>query len=730
MLAGCGTATATSNPINATFAISPGMAAIDTNCTGCNATGSRGLPVHRFSARLTNGSAAPVTWSLSSGDPAAGPGTINSAGEYSPPGYLTADRAEVVVTARLAADPRIAASAQITVTPGFLQPLTPENVTLGPNVSVTFTGKLAIAGGTAGIQFALADSVTGTGGGQGILGPTTCQRSGKAFTWCTTTYTAPAIINSTEVTHLVAAITGSRGKTEAQILLNTAGVTSNPTAHQGQLATLMPLGSSGGNNTDFDAHGNTIADCCSGTLGALIEDNSGKQYVLSNNHVLARSDHAAVGDAIVQPGLIDNNCTPSGEGPGTVPIGSLTAWLPLKSTQTNADAAIAQVASRTVDATGGILEFGARQSDGTLSAAPPGISSTGGKGETAALQMHVAKSGRTTGLTCGSVSAVAVDVSVDYFRDCAETKPYLTKVFTNQVAISGDRFSDAGDSGALVVDAANAEPVGLFFAGGTDLAGVGQGMANPATDVLNELGAQAGNGTSYSFVGTSDHGVSCLSYGDSTISSAQMLALSDDQIARGLQALSAARSLVNPSAGILGVGMGKSSDRPGEAAVIVYVEEMGSTAVPAAVEGVRTLVISATAEAVTFGTAPLANTVAGAPALTPAALNQALAVKRQAARSLMAQNPAFFGVGVGQSLDNPREPALVIYVDRTRIPNRLPQTIRGVRIRYVVMDRLHVTRSYATEVQSTHRCLPDTEPAPREEFDPSGLEKPLPLKLD
>ena len=26
-----------------------------------------------------------------------------------------------------------------------------------------------------------------------------------------------------------------------------------------------------------------------------------------------------------------------------------------------------------------------------------------------------------------------MDVSVDYYRDCAETKPYLTKVFANQL---------------------------------------------------------------------------------------------------------------------------------------------------------------------------------------------------------------------------------------------------------------------------------------------------------
>jgi len=452
-----------------------------------------------------------------------------------------------------------------------------------------------------------------------------------------------------------------------------------------------------------------------------VQDNNGRQYLLSNNHVLARSDHAAVGDSIVQPGLIDNNCTPSGEGPGTVPVGALTAWLPLKSAQTNADAAIAQVASHTVDATGAIMELGAREADGKLAAAPPGISSSGGKGETAALQMRVAKSGRTTGLTCGSISAIGLDISVDYYRDCAETRPYLTKLFTNQVAMSGDRFSDAGDSGALVVDANNAEPIGLFFAGGTDAAGVGQGVASPAPDVLNELATQVGGGASFSYVGAADHGVSCLSYGNSTVASAQASALSDAQIERAQQALASARLLVNPSSGILGVAMGKSSDDPGKAAVIVYVDEFALPSVPATVEGVRTLVVPTNAHAVAFGTAPLANAAAGMPPLAGPALTQALAIKRQIARSLMAQNPAFFGIGVGQSLDNPREAALVIYVDRTRAPRALRESIGGLRTRYVIMDRLHVTRSYATTVQSSRHCFPH---GANDEFDPS---RPLPL---
>lgn len=707
LLAGCGAAAGTTFSSNTALAITPGISNLDTNCTGCNATNKRGDAVHQFSALLANGSAAAVNWSVSGGDRVAGAGSIDAQGRYTPPGYLTADHAEVVVTARLAADPIISASARLTITPGFLQPLTPENAAVGPNGTVTLTGKLAVAGGRAGIHFAVAGNALGDGTGVGTLSAETCDRSEKAFTVCTVTYTAPPALAGASAVYIVASASttaGSASRTAAEILLNAAGVTSNPILHQAPEPTLMPLGSSGGNNSDFDAKGNTIADCCSGTLGALVEDNSGRQYVLSNNHVLAKSDHAAVGDAIVQPGLIDNNCTPNGVGPGTVPVATLSAWAPLKSPATNVDAAIAQVASRTVAGDGSILELGARQADGTLAAAPPGISSSGGRGEAASLDMRVAKSGRTTGLTCGGVSAVDLDVAVDYFSDCAETKPYTTKLFTNQVGLSGDRLSDAGDSGALVVNAGNAEPVGLFFAGGTDAAGVGQGVANPAGDVLNELGAAAGGGASFTFVGGVDHAVTCLNYGNSTVTAAQTKPLSDAEVTRGQQALYAARALVNPAAGILGVSMGKSSDRPGEAAVLVYVDQAGAGLVPAAIEGVRTVVIPATTEQVALGTAPLDNGL-GSVALPGSTLARAARVKEILARGLMRRYDAFFGVGVGQSLDNPREAALVIYVDRNRMPASLPQTISGVRTRYVVMDRLHVTRSYAAGATSTRHCL-------------------------
>ncbi len=690
------------------------MAVIDTNCAGCNATSASGVVVEQFSAALGS-DAAQVKWSVSGGDAISGPGTINANGQYTPPSYLTADMVQVTVTASLADSPATKVSTTINVRPGFLQPLTPENAALGAGGTTTITSYVAEAGGTVGVNFSLAGSSTGSGAGEGSLGSTSCTRSDTAFTFCTAQYTAPAAVPTTTSTFVIAAI-GDSAKQSAEILLNTQGIASNPADHEKALPTPALLGSSGGNNNDYDTRGNQIVDCCAGTLGSLIQNSNGTQYLLSANHVLARSDQASVGEMIVQPGLIDNNCTPNGEGSGTTPVGVLTAWLPLSSNSINVDAAIAQVDSNAVNSSGAILELGAQQPNGALAAAPPGISSTGGKGESGSLNLTVAKSGRTTGLTCANISALNLDVEVDYFKNCGETIPYLTKTYANQIAIEGNQFSDAGDSGSLVVDTGNAEPVGLFFAGGVTDTGVTEGVANPAPSVLAELGQQ--EGSNYTFVGTTDHPVSCLNYGAATAtmgaSAAQARALTVGQAERAQRAVVQARMMINPSLGILSVATGKSSDHAGEAAVIFYVDQNMSTAVPQTVDGVRTEVIPTTAQAVASGTAPTSPISAGVPApLASAVFKAAVAAKEQVAQSLMQQNPAFFGVGVGQSLDNPREAALVIYVDRNQVPAILPPVINGLRTRYVIMNRLHVTRSYLEgPVRSTSHCM--AHPASRQ----------------
>ena len=723
LLAGCG-GTASGTSSNGTLSISPGLATVDTNCTGCNAVNNSGTAVELFSATLKSGGAASVNWTVSGGDVNVGPGSISSSGQYTPPPYLTADSVKVTVTATIASGTGMgtSASASVTVTPGFLEPLSPENAALGGSGTVTVTGYIAEAGGSTGINYAVSNSATGSSGGSGSLGSTSCSRSANEFTYCTVTYTAPGTISATAATYVVGTIGTSSSKTAAQVLLNTAGISSNPATHQVQLATPILLGSSGGNNNDYDTqvqNGTTyITDCCGGTLGSLIQSSGGTQYLLSCNHVLARSDQASVGETIVQPGLIDNNCTPNGDGSGTTPVGVLTTWLPLSASTTNADAAIAQVNSGAVNPSGAILELGAPGAGGVLAAAPPGISSTGGKGESPTINMTVAKSGRTTGLTCANISAVNLSVEVSYFKNCEESEPYLTKTYTNQIAIEANQFSDAGDSGSLVVDAADAEPVGLFFAGGETNTGVGEGIANPAPTVLAELGSQ--EGTSYTFVGTTDHPVECLNYGNATATAAQASTLTGSQSQLAQQALTQARSLVNPSAGILGVATGKSSDHAGHAAVILYVDQNMNVSAPQMVNGVRTEVIPTTAQALAAGLVPKA--AAETNALTPlssAALNQAIASKEQVAQSMMKQNPAFFGVGVGQSFDNPKEAALVIYVDRTQVPASLPATIAGLRTRYVIMNRLHVTRSYlAGQIRQQSHCMAHPVTHPFSDFDP------------
>ena len=151
---------------------------------------------------------------------------------------------------------------------------------------------------------------------------------------------------------------------------------------------------------------------------------------------------------------------------------------------------------------------------------------------------------------------------------------------------------------------------------------------------------------------------------------------------------------------------------------------------PATVDGVRTLVVTTNAHAVAFGSAPQSPLEARSVSALPASvLGPAVATKQQVARSLMQQNRAFFGVGVGQSLDNPKDAALVIYVDRKQLPAQLPAMVSGLRTRYIVMDRLHVTRSYATPIQSKLHCVPRASAGQTTGYDQMELFRLRNLKL-
>jgi len=55
--------------------------------------------------------------------------------------------------------------------------------------------------------------------------------------------------------------------------------------------------------------------------------------------------------------------------------------------------------------------------------------------------------------------------------------------------------------------------------------------------------------------------------------------------------------------------------------------------------------------------------------------------------------PHSFGVGVTESYDNPAEAALLVMVDLTKTPESMPALVGGIRLRYVRLNRLHVTRA-------------------------------------
>ena len=678
----------------------------------------------RYSATLANGEPAKVEWSVSGGDPSAGPGRIAADGLYTPPNYLTQDNVTVEIHATLTDasrnTPAAASAASLTVMPGFLQPLTPGNLALGPGARITISGSMTEVGGNGGIRFTLASDTAGTPSTAGTLSTPHCIRGSvsgpnPAYTVCSVTYTAPPVIPASGSVFIVGSVASSASSSPTlswtRVLLNAEGISSNPATHQARLAVPVLLGSSSGNNSDYDASHGQLSDCCGGTLGALLQDASGNQYVLSNNHVLARSDQSIPGETVIQPGLIDNGCTPYGFGPGTTPVATLTGYPSLSSPASNIDAAIARVAPGAVDPRGNILELGARQPDGTLAAAPPGISSTGGKGESATLGMTVAKSGRTTGLTCAAVSAISVDVVVDYFTDCAETTRSMSKTFTNQIAIAGTSFSDAGDSGALVVDAANAEPVGLFFAGGTDTNGVEHAIANPVSDVLTTLDSQVRgtNGqTTFNFVGGADHPVSCLSYGGAKAADESLatLRLSTAERERVEAALPMAQAIFNPAMGISRTGVAASKDHPGEGAISSYLDPGANMAaaaatLPAYISGVPTLLLNASDQP-----AEAALQQATTPAAVPSAasLNRALAAKQKNSAALLKSDPAIFGVGVGQSLDNPADAAVLLFVDRKKLEGKLPESVDGQRVRVILMDRLHVTRSHGSPTHFAGGC--------------------------
>ncbi len=683
------------SPVNAIFSVTPSSRTINTNSQ------------IQMKALTPSGAPTAVKWSVIGGenDPALGQGAIDANGNYTPPSALTHDSIQVEIQAQLRSDPTRTATEVIEVRPGFLQLLTPENSTLAAGSSVEVTAQLSEVGGGS-VTWQLSSTASGArrlGSAYGAFSQENCQHSPRDYTVCTAVYTAPVTLPaSSKEVYIIATVSGDDGVPSAagsrlplHILFTGPGMSSTPLTNQSVQTSLVQLGSSGGNNNDADSSGTTagefINDCCGGTLGALLRDEDGGQYILSNNHVLAESDQAKIGDTIVQPALIDRNCDQNAGRP----VASLRYVVPLATTETNVDAALAEVDTGTVDPSGAILEFGSPGAgpNGTIGAAAPAA----GLGEPLTPELFapgsspllVAKSGRTTGLTCSTIDAIDLSVEVDYYKDCAETQPYYRKTFANQLGISGDGFSDSGDSGALVVDAANAEPLGLYFAGGTDDRGDGFSVATPIQEVLGELDTEADH--QFSIVGAAEHAVSCLDYDGKAPAPPPV----PNALRRKAEAAIRrnAPTLIDPALGILDVAAGASSDSPGDPAVIVYVDKAKeNVTVPQTLGGIRTEVVPTDQSSLNAGTAPKSIQPGSGIHLPAEILESAQEVQHSYAARLLA-DPAIFGVGVTQSRDNPSQAALLVLVDISRTPRSTPAVIGGLRTRYLYLNRFHVTRS-------------------------------------
>jgi hypothetical protein len=702
LVAGCGAMSAPVGASSGAIVVSAEKATIDTTTT------------NQLSAKVPSGDSTRANWRIVGGqnDSSFGQGTINANGLYTPPALLSRDQVQIQVLAASKTDPTATASYPLTITPGFVQVLTPETASLAPGGTVQVTGQIAEVN-SGSIQWSLGTTPGGEidpGDSYGSISETRCTHSSRTYTSCSATYTAPrALPSGTPSVFVVGMAAGNpRSAAALHVLLNGAGFSSSGLQNQSAQTGYVEMGSSGGNANDYDSKKDGggkeyVNDCCGGTLGALVADHNSNLFILSNNHVLAESDQARAGDTVVQPALVDLNCNPQA---GRT-VGSLRYVVPLQSAQSNVDAALA-AATPAVDTSGAILQLGP-SINGVLTPAAPAA----GTGEplTAGLlnQLRVVKSGRTTGLTCSTVNTVDLSVQVDYYYDCAETKPYYTKTYANQIGMPGASFADSGDSGALVLDAANAQPVGLFFASGADDSNHGFSVANPIQDVLSEL-SQAGHTDGLQIAGGAPHPITCSNYDEHTTPVTRSVSPAQLAAAKSAEA-SAAALLTRPDNGILGAATGQSLDSPGEAAVIVYVDKnKPGIAVPRVVQGVRTLVIPTDAASMGAGTEPTTLPQVEGIHLSADVLRAAAAVQRRFAPQLMA-DPAFFGVGVTQSYDNPAEAALLVLVDLTKTPRSMPDQVGGLRLRYLRVNRLHVTRSKLAPAMQAPRCsLPSSQP--------------------
>ncbi len=226
-----------------------------------------------------------------------------------------------------------------------------------------------------------------------------------------------------------------------------------------------------------------------GTFGAVVRDReSGELFILSNNHVLADSSdgidgRARPGDHIYQPGVHDG-------GSEKDLIGYLERFEPIQKYSANTDC---RVAAMGVLAANVVIhafrpnyrmrleKLGAANTVDCALARPvdpqdiiPEIMEFGRvKGiMDAELGMLVKKSGRTSGVTEGRITAIHVTLNISMGH--SEVVRFNDQIMTEMQSLPGD-------SGSLVLEQGN-NAVGLLFAGSNKFS-----VINPIRTVLDRM---------------------------------------------------------------------------------------------------------------------------------------------------------------------------------------------------------------------------------------------------
>jgi len=636
----------------------------------------------KFTSTITGNSNAGVSWAVAGvagGNSTVG--TIDSQGLYTAPATLTSAPLGIAITATAAVDATKTAQATVTLHKNVSISLAPDSASIETFAQQKFTASVP---GDASAGFAW--QVNGISGGNQVYGSIADVTDSTGGHYGL--YTAPNRVPTTGVAS-GANLANGGSKTmpvtitaiySADSYFSAASIVTVTSRNQKAQNLPTVLGVSGGNASDLNG-----ASCCGGTLGALVS-RGGKQYILSTSHVLARTDTGTAGDAIIQPGLLDSSCSLT----GTNTVATLAEFVNLESSSGSSlqDAALAQVMSGKVVTSGAISQLGGSTSEGRPTDGAPhaGVGVAPSLFEADGVTpLQVAKSGRATGLTCSSVSAINVTASVTYQKGCDGAE--FQQIFSNLVVVEGGDFSAQGDSGALIVTENSADPLALLVAS-SDSATLG----SPISGVLSAL-ADPNSGETPVFVGDANaHAVAACTLPGPQASAAtptSSAVVDDDRVKAATAVRDEFAAQLLGRAGIKAVGITSSLDNPAEPALLLVTSANGENAsFPKELRGIRTRLITTDQDlqhrVLSSEESNAVQLVAKEKSfnlrMAGAELTKAQSVHALHAAELLRLS-GVQGVGIARSADNPGEAAIVVYVQRGTAHASIPADIDDVRTR-------------------------------------------------